>query len=98
MKKTVYIIAFLMLQSLTIMAQPDSDNPNNRQFILEDLKVKGSLGIGYDMLNSYSFGFNTFAMVENNIRILFTDTSNPGGFPTNDWQIEINSQNDGGAD
>ncbi len=66
------------------------------QMITDDLIVTGSLGVGIDMANDYSFGFNTFVLRENNLRIFFDDTSTDA-FPANKWILEANSSSSGGS-
>lgn len=66
------------------------------QMITDDLIVTGSLGVGIDMANDYSFGFNTFVLRENNLRIFFDDTSSDA-FPANKWILEANSSSSGGS-
>lgn len=62
-----------------------------------DLIVQGSLGVGTDAVNGENFGFNTMILKENNLRILFDDSDDPNGtYPSNDWQIEINNNLNGG--
>lgn len=68
----------------------------SKQLISEDLFVAGKLGIGTDMTDGTVFGFSTMILKENNIRILFDDSSTTGTFPSNDWAININSPEDGG--
>ncbi len=65
---------------------------------LDDVVITGSLGIGFDIATdgTQSFGFDTILLKENNLRILFEDTS-VGSFPTNDWRIRINDTTSGGA-
>lgn len=92
-----------MLTSLSLFAQYDDtlqtkSIKGTKQHINDDLFVTGSLGLGDGMVNNYSFGFNTIAMVENNLRIYFHDNSSTSSFPSNDWQIEINSVTNGGLD
>jgi hypothetical protein len=50
-----------------------------------------------DCANGESFGFDTFRLKENNLRIHFDDTSSSGSFPRNDWRIVINDTSNGGA-
>jgi hypothetical protein len=50
-----------------------------------------------DCANGESFGFDTFRLKENNLRIHFDDTSNSASFPSNDWRIVINDSANGGA-
>jgi hypothetical protein len=67
------------------------------EVIYDDLIVDGSLCVGNDCYSGYAFGFDTIAMMENNLRIYFYDTSNTSSFPTNDWRIVINDTTDGGG-
>ncbi|MEM7353351.1 MAG: hypothetical protein AAF657_21320 [Acidobacteriota bacterium] len=67
------------------------------QQIEDDLSVKGSACIGFDCTSLESFGFDTLRFKENNLRIGFIDTSEEPTFPSNDWQIHINSPSNGGA-
>ncbi|WP_055442634.1 hypothetical protein [Lacinutrix himadriensis] len=70
----------------------DGDNTTSN-----DVIIQGSLGIGVDAVNGEDFGFNTFILKENNLRILFDDSDDPSGtMPANDWQIEINESSNGG--
>jgi hypothetical protein len=97
-----------MIMALSVMAQyddatsilkPGSLTPNNKgieDYVINDnLIAVGSLGLGLDTYSGYPFGFATIAMAENNLRILFDDTS-VGGFPANDWQLTANSSDNGG--
>ena len=62
-----------------------------------DVIIDGSLGLGTDAVNGEDFGFDTFKLKENNLRILFDDSDDPSGtMPFNDWQIEINESFNGG--
>jgi hypothetical protein len=75
----------------------DYDDPDNsKHLIAEDLYVTGSIGLGTDIIDGESFGFNTILMRENNLRIMFEDNSASASFPDNDWIIEINSNVNGG--
>ena len=67
------------------------------QVIADDLIVQGSLCVGFDCVNNESFGFDTFRLKENNLRIHFDDSSATAGFPSNDWRIIINDSAQGGA-
>lgn len=61
-----------------------------------DVEVRGSLCVGFDCTFSEAFGFDTFRLKENNLRIHFNDTSSSGSFPTRDWRITINDTGNGG--
>ena len=64
--------------------------------IPDDLIVQGSACVGLDCVNGEPFGFDTIRLKENNLRILFMDTS-VAPFPTNDWQLTANDSASGGA-
>ncbi len=66
------------------------------QIFIDDVIVQGSLGVGYDMTTGHNFGFNTFVLKENNLRIYFYDTSNSASFPNNHWCLVANDAEDGG--
>jgi hypothetical protein len=66
------------------------------QVIPDDLIVQQSLCVGFDCVNNEPFGFDTIRLKENNLRILFMDTS-VGTFPTRDWQLVANDSASGGA-
>jgi hypothetical protein len=68
----------------------------SKQLISENLFVTGKLGIGVDMTDGNIIPFTTMILKENNIRVLFDDSSTTGTFPANDWAIKINSTDDGG--
>ena len=68
------------------------------QQILDDLIVTNSICVGFDCANGESFGFDTFRLKENNLRIHFMDTSNTASFPSNDWRLVANDTVNGGAD
>ena len=61
-----------------------------------DVIVQGSMQIGESAQNGYSFGFNTFVMSEDNLRMLFNDTSGSGSSPSNDWRFTFNDSGNGG--
>ncbi len=70
----------------------DGDNTTSTDVIID-----GSLSVGVDATNGQDFGFDTFILKENNLRILFDDSDDPSGtMPYNDWQIEINESSNGG--
>lgn len=64
----------------------------------ETLLVDGSLGVGMDIVNGEDFGFTTFKIKENNVRILFDDAdSSDTGYPYHDWLLEANESANGGT-
>ncbi|WP_196887627.1 hypothetical protein [Aureivirga sp. CE67] len=81
---------------LSVMLVALGINTGIAQTFNEDVKINGSLGIGMD-IGTPSFGFDTFVMKENNLRILFDDTSATANFAANDWRITINDTENGGA-
>ncbi|MBN7798645.1 hypothetical protein [Parahaliea mediterranea] len=68
------------------------------QQILDDLVVDGSACVGTDCVNGEVFDFDTVKLKENNLRLLFQDTSNSPSFPTRDWRLVANDSNSGGRD
>jgi hypothetical protein len=68
------------------------------QVIADDLIVQGSLGVGFDATNGMAFGFDTIILRENNLRILFDDTSSSASFPKNDWRLTANDSANGGGE
>ncbi len=64
--------------------------------INDDLIVDGSACVGFDCVNGESFGFSTLVLKENNLRIMFHDTSTAGSFPSNDWVLQANQTTNGG--
>ncbi|SHJ66984.1 T9SS type A sorting domain-containing protein [Aquimarina spongiae] len=88
MKKQLPLIFFLFSFSISsIIAQ--------NQFFNGDVIAKGSMQIGGDASNGYTFGSDTFVMTENNLRMYFDDTSS-GSFPANDWRFTFNDTSNGG--
>jgi len=59
--------------------------------------IRNSTCVGFDCPNSPSFSDTTVLLMENNTRIKFDDTSSINSFPRNDWEIEANSNLNGGA-
>jgi hypothetical protein len=59
--------------------------------------IDGSLCVGLDCAAGISFGFDTEILKENNLRILFDDTSSAGSFPNVDWRLIANDSSNGGA-
>ena len=50
------------------------------QVINDDLIVDGSQCVGIDCASGLNFGFDTLILKENNVRLLFDDTSSSGSF------------------
>ena len=75
----------------TVETGNDQDGANTRDIVhADDVIVDGSLCVGFDCYSGYSFGYDTIVLRENNLRILFDDTSTSASFPNNDWRILIN--------
>ena len=84
-----------------VEADAPSDSDQNfvtKQLITGDLTVRNSLCVGTDCLTAEAYGFTTIKLKENNLRILFEDTSTTASFPTNDWQMTANDTANGGAE
>ncbi len=79
-------------------AEPMSDESINDFVINDDLIVTGSTCIGFDCVDSETFGFDTLKLKENNTRMTFIDTSSTAGFAAGDWQLRANDSASGGAD
>ncbi len=71
--------------------------PASADFVInDDLIVENSACIGFDCVNGEVFGFDTLILKENNLRILFNDTSVAASFPRNDWRLVANDSANGG--
>lgn len=57
--------------------------------------IDGKLCVGLDC-DSDPAAFQTMVLKENNVRLLFEDTSGIGSFPADDWEITINDTFNGG--
>jgi len=77
-------------------SNPEQNLPT-KQLITGDLTVHNNLCVGFDCLTAESYGFETIKLKENNLRILFDDTSASASFPDNDWQLTANDSANGGA-
>ncbi len=64
--------------------------------VISDNLVTRKLGVGLDASSTEDFSTTSILLKENNTRIRFEDTSNPGSFPSNDWQLTANDSNSGG--
>ena len=67
------------------------------QVIADNLVVQEAVSIGQDAVSGWSYGYDSLVFRENNMRILFDDTSSSAGYPSNDWRIAINDTTSGGA-
>ncbi len=59
--------------------------------------IRNSLCVGNDCQAGIVFGDSTIVLKENNTRLKFADTSSTSSFPSTDWELEANSQTNGGA-
>jgi hypothetical protein len=83
-----------LLFAMTLLA---GGGASAQQVIPSNLVVQGSLCVGLDCPSNPSFGFDTIILRENNLRILFDDTSTAAGFPARKWRITINDSASGGT-
>jgi hypothetical protein len=86
----------LRLAVLLLLALPLSAARAD-QVIPDDLIVQSSVCAGFDCVDGESFGTDVLKLKENNLRILFDDTSATAGFSANDWRLTANDQGSGGA-
>ena len=83
--------------SLLVAALMASTTYANADFVInDDLIVDGSACVGLDCVNGESFSFDTLILKENNLRILFNDTSVSASFPRTDWRLIANDSANGG--
>lgn len=93
-QRTGWRIAGLLLAAIAFLAP----RPTLAQFThVGDVKIDGGLAIGFDTASSTSFGFDTMILRENNLRVLFDDTSVAAAFPQNDWRLTANDSANGGS-
>jgi len=84
--KLLSAIAIVTGTAFSVIAQTHTGN----------VTIDGKLGAGTSTVNGQAFGFSTVLLREDNLRITFLDESTTAGFPTNDWEIEINASTNGG--
>jgi hypothetical protein len=98
MKKNILLIFTLLIFSVYNFAQEkssDQDNPTKDIEQNDDVIIFGSLNVGDGAIADRNFGSDTQIFSENNLRILFEDTSNIDSFPSNDWRIVVNGDQNG---
>ncbi len=61
-----------------------------------DVTTHSALGVGEAITPGYEFNDNDLALVDNEPRIFFFDTSVTSAFPRSDWLLEANDIQDGG--
>lgn len=93
MKIHTLLVATLLVAGFSALGATGAFADN---VVADDLIVQGSTCVGFDCANGENFGFTTLKLKENNLRILFEDTSSSAGFPTNDFAIEVNDSASGG--
>lgn len=86
MKRTLIVIA------ASLLARPAGAD----SLIFDDLIIDGSICSGIDCVNGENFSFDTMILKENNMRILFLDTSSTSSFPSTDWRFVMNDSANGG--
>jgi len=74
-----------------VIGQDMFSNPTNSSLILG-----GSNCVGFDCVNGENFSADTLRFKENNLRVLFNDTSALSAFPDNDWRLTANDPATGG--
>ena len=74
----------------------DGQDVFEKKFFGEDVYIDGQLCVGADCVNNENLGADTVRLKENNIRIHFLDSSSSQSFPSNDWQLTVNSSQNGG--
>lgn len=87
MKKLLTIASLLVSSNIALADQVFVDN----------VIVQGSECVGVDCNNGLNFGFDTFVLKENNLRMFFDDTSSSGSFPNVDWRFTFNDSSNGGS-
>lgn len=93
--KTLYRTAAATL--LASAAAVSISSASSAQHFTSNVIVEASLCVGFDCTVGMSFGFDTIVLKENNLRLLFDDTSTSASFPNNDWRITANSSSNGGG-
>lgn len=58
--------------------------------------IDGPLAFGLEIDGTEAVGFLSMLVEEDNIRLVFRDTSVTAAFPTNDWQFTFNDSSNGG--
>ena len=96
MKSFRSVKLFSLIAALLVASPAASD-----QTFLDDVIVMGStcVGVNCPTDGTMDFQYDTIRMMENNLRIMFDDTSGPEStFPKLDWQIVINDHFNGGEE
>lgn len=87
-KDTVYLAPFAYFEISDTL---------NTSYVGTDQVIQSPVEIGMDATSGDGAGPGTLTLAENNLRIRFKDTSNSGGFPTNDWELTANQSANGGV-
>ena len=78
--------------SLTLALALAAGSAHADQVISDDLIVNfQSACVGVNCTDGMDFGSSTLVIDATDPSVRFTDTSNSGAFPTNDWQVGVNS-------
>ncbi len=94
----IVAIACTPFMAMAQKAVSDRDIPTKDILQADDVIIQGSLNVGFDAVNNRNFGSDTQILSENNLRILFEDTSASASFPGNDWRLTANDATNGGED
>ncbi len=88
--KTLDVNGTINADSFTINGDPICQAKEIGSPVFDDLIVAGSLAAGSGTTPGMTFGMTTLYLADENLRILFHDTSATASFPTNDWSISVN--------
>ena len=94
----IVAIACTPFMAMAQKAVSDQDIPTKDILQADDVIIQGSLNVGFDAVLNRNFGSDTQILSENNLRILFEDTSASASFPGNDWRLTANDDTNGGED
>jgi hypothetical protein len=78
--------------------EPEPRNATNKTTVADDLIVQGGNAcIGVDCASDESFLDENLRLKDNVVQLHFWDTSTLTGYPSSDWQIDINDIESGGV-
>ncbi len=66
------------------------------EIVFEDLIINSSLCVGAECAEGEDFGFDTVRLKDDNPQIRFYDTSSTAAFPSNDWLMGANDNDNAG--
>jgi len=87
--KKLTTLAVIPLLSVSINTFAD-------EVINDDLIISSSLCVGIECVDGEDFGFDTIRLKDDNPQIRFFDTSSSASFPSNDWLMGVNDDNNAG--